>query len=141
MNKIFCAKRKGENVLPGKWKTEIRISIFARHCEEQMRHLSKKKGKIDFFELREMRSFPFCCFSVSLRRSSEQIYLSFDGFHCPAKPLNLSGVYQGAFGSRRLCLCTWLRRRSAVQGVDFRLIRRDSSLLQSIASRGRRLLP
>ena len=76
-------KGKGSGVTD-KWKAEIRISIFARHCEEQMRHLSNKKGKIDFFELREMRSFPFGCFSVSLRRRSEQIYLSFlKDFHCP----------------------------------------------------------
>ena len=53
-----------------------------------MRHLSRKKGKIDFFELREMRSFPFECFSVSLRRRSEQIYLSFlKDFHCPTTTL------------------------------------------------------
>ena len=134
----MAEKGKGSGATD-KWKAEIRISIFARHCKEQMRHLSRKKGKIDFFELREMRSFPFECFSVSLRRRSEQIYLSF--YILPLSACNPSGVFPGVFRSRRLCLCTCARRHSEERDEDCRWIRRDSGRLRSTASQGHRLLP
>ena len=57
-----------------------------------MKWLMAKKEIADFYELREMRQSPFLIFSISLRRSSEQIYLFSGHFH-PAGTLCPQALY------------------------------------------------